>query len=1153
MVDTNSQLGFLRHSNPQRLILKLVGLVGLWLLLMLVMGNRQAHAFVSLHPDPNNWGGIPGSVRSALENCDTQAPPVQTPAFETWISPSGQPQSMGPVTVPSGQNYIDLEFHISAAVCYTNSAVTESADYTSSATASIGGSFYGIANTERPLSFSPYNEVGIYVPSGTSFRYTLPAGQTFTSNTSVLITLYGDTINHFTSGQNGCVGGGGVVGSVHDHGNCPQGGVTFQVNVNVTPPSPSAYTVQGYRVNQATGAPLPCGSASAGGQSSASQPFSMGPFTGGVSVSADTPTITCSGVTYTYVSRIFCYNSTIASSTTCSDGSATHTGTSNPTSPGDPNIQPGGPPKYIDFRFYYSGPSCPNVPVPTRQINFSPLTDYAPGDSVAGNVDNAPDAGHYRQYFYKYTTAFANHQIDSINPANSNYTHSDDQPSPNHGIILDYTSYFSGNPNQAYQPQINYHYNWTRSGRLYVRTWNKWGLFWESSTGGFGGVQSNGGTGVIWPLTTSSTQTLYGTVYGPSLGPCNSQPPTLSCSPSSQTVGLNQTATITATGGSGTFSWSGGGSPPSGSGSSFSTSWSTTGSHTVTVTSGDGQTRTCTVNINAPTLTCSPPNQTVNTGQTAFFNASGGTGSYTWSTSGASTNSGSGVSFSTSWSTTGSKTVTVNSPGATPATCNVNVIMPAPVIGCSLSATPATGSASTIRTLSWTVTGAPTGATIAASPGPSPGTVSPSDSSISWTVGTNTTFTMTVTKAGATPYTCPPVTVTVDVECGNPSVNANPGQTVFFAGNGGNGTYTWTQDPGGSAVTPVTQPTFQTSYSALGTHFVHVNSGGSTANCAINVTAPPFKPYLRVYGGDVAAGSGFGATCSQAHNSAQILTFNNGLGSGSGTQFAAFALDIINGFSTANGRPTDPKPPAGLSFSNTAGDPVYGGAFGNQPVCAVDYWSTSVTTPTIGSPTDVGSLSQSNYAISARTTLNGNTPIPNGKKLAIYATDDVLITGSGIRYLNGDPGNWWIHTADIPSFYLVVKGHNIYIDSSVTRLDGVYVALPDASGNNGTIYTCTNGFNLWDSSGTGSPTSLHGHCQNQLLINGSFIANRVKFQRTKGDIGGSSNGQLKTDPNIAEIFNYTADLWLTSPAAGRPSGSSGTGNYDSITSLPPVL
>ncbi len=79
-------------------------------------------------------------------------------------------------------------------------------------------------------------------------------------------------------------------------------------------------------------------------------------------------------------------------------------------------------------------------------------------------------------------------------------------------------------------------------------------------------------------------------------------PPT--CSPSSQSVKVGETANFSATAGDGNYSWSApGGSSLSGTGGSFSTSYSTTGTKTVTVTSAS-QSASCTVNVSTPPLLC---------------------------------------------------------------------------------------------------------------------------------------------------------------------------------------------------------------------------------------------------------------------------------------------------------------------------------------------------------------------------------------------------------------------------------------------------------------------------------------------------------------------------------------------------------------------
>lgn len=81
--------------------------------------------------------------------------------------------------------------------------------------------------------------------------------------------------------------------------------------------------------------------------------------------------------------------------------------------------------------------------------------------------------------------------------------------------------------------------------------------------------------------------------------------PTLTCSPLSQAVLLNQTASLSASGGTGNYQWSApGGSPDLGNQQAFSTSYSSTGDKTVTVTSGS-QDEDCTVSVSAGTLNVS--------------------------------------------------------------------------------------------------------------------------------------------------------------------------------------------------------------------------------------------------------------------------------------------------------------------------------------------------------------------------------------------------------------------------------------------------------------------------------------------------------------------------------------------------------------------
>ncbi len=195
---------------------------------------------------------------------------------------------------------------------------------------------------------------------------------------------------------------------------------------------------------------------------------------------------------------------------------------------------------------------------------------------------------------------------------------------------------------------------------------------WQAS----GGTPANGsGSSFSTRYTTSGTKTVTVTSNGQS-DSCSvivRDIPQVFCSPSSQTVDLNENAFLSATGGNGTFSWqASGGTPSTGSGSTFQTSYPVSGTKNVTVTSGT-RTANCTVIVRQPqinSVVCNPLSQTVNIGQPANFTATGGNGTFSWQASGGSPSTGSGSSFSTSYNASGSRTVTVTS-GNTSDSCQV--------------------------------------------------------------------------------------------------------------------------------------------------------------------------------------------------------------------------------------------------------------------------------------------------------------------------------------------------------------------------------------------------------------------------------------------------------------------------------------------------
>jgi hypothetical protein len=106
------------------------------------------------------------------------------------------------------------------------------------------------------------------------------------------------------------------------------------------------------------------------------------------------------------------------------------------------------------------------------------------------------------------------------------------------------------------------------------------------------------------------------------------------------------------------------------------------------------------------------------------------------------------------------------------------------------------------------------------------------------------------------------------------------------------------------------------------------------------------EPYIKVFGGDVSAGTATNITGQSCTNEAGIDTFNlgdNNSYAGSGTQLAAFAITAIDGFASAqndNGTGISPPPTAtALTFANkTSGE--YGGNFvGSANDCSTDYYA----------------------------------------------------------------------------------------------------------------------------------------------------------------------------------------------------------------------
>lgn len=185
---------------------------------------------------------------------------------------------------------------------------------------------------------------------------------------------------------------------------------------------------------------------------------------------------------------------------------------------------------------------------------------------------------------------------------------------------------------------------------------------------------------------------------------------TLSASPTSVTSGTKTTLTWSSTNADSCTATAGAGFSTAGatSGSDLSNNLTSQTVFIVSCTGSGGiAEKSAVVTIATSALVCSPSTQTVNTGQSASFTTSGGSGTIAWSAPGGSPSSGSNsAGFSTTYTTTGSKTVTVSRGGST-ATCAVTVNTASnPRPPDLVMSAPASVLEYTSPTISWTVSGA---------------------------------------------------------------------------------------------------------------------------------------------------------------------------------------------------------------------------------------------------------------------------------------------------------------------------------------------------------------------------------------------------------------------------------------------------------------
>lgn len=357
-------------------------------------------------------------------------------------------------------------------------------------------------------------------------------------------------------------------------------------------------------------------------------------------------------------------------------------------------------------------------------------------------------------------------------------------------------------------------------------------------------------------------------------------------------------------------------------------------------------------------------------------------------------------------------------------------------------------------------------------------------------------------------------------------------------------------------------------------------------NCAGGICPPTERivnqPYVKSYGGDIAASGGFITASGNCTATApkgifaymRPLSENNPATnkSGSGSQLAAFAWGDsgeVSGFTTANLRNSPPLATqgngltfgnAGASPSQTGNEPKFGGKLRTNPVCLPNYYED--TQYPAGNANRInGTTNEVQTADLASTANNKQTVFDtSGSRITVRGTN--TYSARHTVYVNGDvaiAGNIIYNAASyggdikaIPNFTLVVRG-NIYVDRSVTQLDGTYIAQPiEGNANTGKIYTCSSGFNaLTSASDMFEQCGAAGGVE-RLRVNGSFIADQVVLNRTMNSLRDSKFQEQSSASNAAEIFTFSPDVYL-SPPVFRPNSTITSGDYQYIATLPPIL
>lgn len=339
--------------------------------------------------------------------------------------------------------------------------------------------------------------------------------------------------------------------------------------------------------------------------------------------------------------------------------------------------------------------------------------------------------------------------------------------------------------------------------------------------------------------------------------------------------------------------------------------------------------------------------------------------------------------------------------------------------------------------------------------------------------------------------------------------------------------------------------------------------GGDKPACSGTITVSA-KLLTTVFGGDVQAGAGisYGSGCSVVNRN--VRGFLSGVGnnlSGSSVQLGIFAMRHIDGVRSA-GQIVPSAPANQLAFANSglpASNTSIGGSFGVASPCVNDYFGLSGGSTTLPA-VDLSTLADGRYIVGnggSTTSLTTGAGIANARQIVVFVDGDVILNGSTFGYANTS----WSNPSELPSLYIIARG-NIYVDSAVQRMDGVFIAQQKLNSGNpvdgtGEIFSCSVAGDR-DLVRPSASYDIVTSCGQQLVVNGAFIGRRVHLIRSYGSLSSTTpitNTIVATNSatwgSSAEVFRYTSELFLRRNDFLAPNV--GGLRYDAITSLAPAL